>query len=89
MNSTEFYIAAGEAICEWGKTHSEGCVLDQMEGCVVCVPMNTRTPCQNEKLVVSKYEVEHGMASARWDQIGTELHNLFCKELACQAHQKP
>lgn len=88
MNSTEFYIAAGEAICEWGKTHNEGCILGQFEGVIFCLSIPSPIPLPDSDLVVCKYEVRNGMPAARWTVIGTELHNLYCKELKCQTHQK-
>ncbi len=88
MNSTELYIAAGEAICKWGKTHKEGCVLSLASETVLCDPIVPGVRIYRNPLAISTLEVLRGMKQHRWDEIGTELHNLYCKELACQAHQK-
>lgn len=88
MNSTELYILAGEAICAWGKEHNEGCVLTLDDGVIFCckIPEGPRT--YKNALIISDLEVTNGMRSARWNEIGTALHYLYCKELSCQAHQK-
>lgn len=88
MNSTEFFIAAGDAICIWGKTHNEACFLGQLEGVVVCVPVPKPTPTAYRELIISKSEVLCGMCSSRWNEIGSALYTLYCKEKSCQAHLK-
>lgn len=88
MNSTDFYIAAGEAICVWGKTHNEACTLEQMEGVVFCLPATKEKGYHKLILFISKPEIKNGMDGARWNQIGTELYNLYVKELANAQQQK-
>lgn len=89
MNSTELYIAAGDAICEWGKLHNDACFLYIEDGQVICQRAQDPPRLQNNPLLISKFEIERGMKQARWNTIDTALHNLYCKELSCQAHQKP
>jgi len=81
MNSTEFYIAVGEAICQWGKTHNEDCVLDQMEGIVVCLPTSEAKRNTDPALLISKKEIAKGLPGWRWTQIGAALYNLYRKEI--------
>lgn len=89
MNSTELYLAAGEAICEWGKTHNEGCSLCLNGEQVLCHEMDPQIKKYLPELCITKYEVNRGMTSVRWNEIGTALHKLFCKELKCQNVPKP
>lgn len=89
MNSTEFYIAAGEAIAEWGKTHRAGCLLSLNNGSVMCVPLTIISVKHGGCRRVSALEVKNGMKSNRWEAIGTELSNLYDREAACQKPQKP
>lgn len=88
MNSTELYILAGQAICEWGKTHGASCVLEQHEGVVVCLPLNKTGHARQDPLVISPFEIQNGMSSSRWNEIGSALHNLFCKEKAVEVSKK-
>lgn len=88
MNSTELYIKASEAICEWGKTHVGGCVLTLDGGAVFCCKIPEGRRIYKNALIVTAYETQNGLTGARWNEIGSELHNLFCKESACHARQK-
>ena len=88
MNSLAFINKAGPAICEWGKHHNGPCVLDQHEGIVIARQPNKKTDPFNNPLVISSFEVVSGLTQARWSQVASELHNLYCKELKCQTNQK-
>lgn len=88
MNSTELYILAGDAICEWGKNHNCPCILTWDGSSIICCKVPEDRKQHNNPLYISSYEIENGMKQNRWSSIGSALHNLFCKELTCQAHQK-
>lgn len=89
MNSMDFSCLAGHAISEWGKSHVEGCELALNVETVFCCKIPKKRKTYGTTLIVTAFEVKNGIKSSRWDSIGTELHNLYCKELACQTHQKP
>lgn len=89
MNSTELYILAGEAIAGWIREHNDACVLGIQDGNVICTKPPVANNLRNDPLYISKFEISRGMKQDRWTTIGTALHNLYCRELACQEHQKP
>jgi len=86
MNSTDFYIKAGEAICEWGKNYNGPCFLETCDGIVVACGIEGITARRRSPLYISAREIRNGMKAARWNEIGAELYNLYCKELACQTN---
>lgn len=88
MNSTELYIAAGDAIRGWAKTNDSICYLYLKGEQVVCRKI---CPCNvkyDPALIISKCEVRWGMSSSRWNAIGKALYKLFVKEQKCQESQK-
>ena len=88
MNSMELSCAAGVAIFEWHTHHNVACILSILDGKVICEKPHTTKFQRNNPLYISKFELSRGLTSSRWDSVGTALHNLYCKELECQSHQK-
>ena len=88
MNTTELYIAAGKAIGEWGKKNNAACFLEQADGIVICRALTKNDHFPPGPLFVSQFEIKQGMKQPRWTSIGEALHELYCKEITCQAHQK-
>ena len=89
MNSMYLKTAAGDAISVWQIQHNVACILSIHNGSVTCEIADTSKFMRNNPLYISRFELKRGLTSSRWNSVGTALHNLYCKELACQAHQKP
>lgn len=88
MNSANFTVLAGEAIAEWIKKHNQACILSQNNSDVSAerVPVGVYGP--DNPLVITKFESTNGLKICRWNDIGTELMNLYNEENACRKHQK-
>lgn len=86
MNSTTLYIEASEAIGEFYMRNHGPCLLSYEKGKVMCRAVVPGDKIHDNTLLITKYEVHAGMKQARWNAIGTELHNQLCKGKACQAN---
>lgn len=89
MNPMDLSTAAGGAIEQWQKTHVTACILSMDGSEVVCEIPDTSKFLRNNPLYISKFELTRGLTSNRWNRIGSALHNLYFKELACQKPRKP
>lgn len=88
MNSTELHIIAGKAVAEWGQTNREGCVVTMDGETIICCKIPTGRKIAKNALLITSHEVANGMKSDRWNAIGTELMNLYNKEIECQKLRK-
>jgi len=89
MNSEILVGKAGRAIAEHARKHESSCVLSIENGEVIARPANETICNVGSCLYITRFQQQHGLASRMWNVIGTELLNIYNKEKACQAHQKP
>lgn len=88
MNSMNLEIMAGKAIEHYRRTHNQPCILHLRNRKVVCFQASEGVRPSRNMRYISKFEMDHGLTQSRWRTIGNELHNLYCKELACHTHPK-
>lgn len=89
MNSEIMMALAANAIEEFGQHNDSACVLYIRDGLVCCCSTREATFKSPTCLIFSRLNQKVGLTSAGWDCVSTALFNLYTKELACQARQKP
>lgn len=89
INSFKLIIEASEAITNWHRGYHGNCVLSILNGKVICSKPLAESHLAVKDLYVTVWYMEHGFNQVQWNSIATELLNLYNKEKACQARQKP
>lgn len=89
MNSEIINTLAADAITVWASNHNQPCRLYVDEGLVKARKPTDRDYVDFRCLIITRFAQNAGLTSAAWKVVGSELFNLYTKEVACQAHPKP
>lgn len=89
MNIEKLIAQASFKIAEFSKTHNTSCGLFIRNGEVICLPRHQLPQKLPDRLYLTHGQIINGLKSEWWTLLGKELLNLYNKEQACQAHQKP
>jgi len=88
MNSETLIIEAGSAIYDFALDHAERCYLYIKDGHVVCCGRQDLPHEVPNGLSLPRIQQISGLTTAQWNIVGSELFNLYTKEIACHPHQK-
>lgn len=89
MNSEQLICQAGTAIAVWEKYHNTGCRLYIRDGRVYAKSDENSAKPGDPELYIGICNIKHGLSVPQWNILGSALLNLYNKEVACQARQKP
>ena len=89
MNSEQIKTDAANAIALFNKTHTTTAYLYWKDGQVVVLDSQHAPLKVPEALKITPWQQDNGLTASQWTSVGNELFNLYTRELACQAHQKP
>lgn len=89
INSEQLTTEASKAIESWRKHHNTPCRLDVQKGKVIRVKCCLHNKYVFNDLFITRFELDRGLTSIRWNMIGGELFDLYIKELSCHEHPQP
>lgn len=89
MNPEILVVNAALVIESFARDHEGACVLSIKNGIIVATPAKEARCKAGSCLYITPWQQRHGLTSRIWKVLGAELFNLYNKEQACQAHQKP
>lgn len=89
MNSEKLISEAADAIYDFVQQNDRTCILLIKNGSVIAIPTDEATCKVNSVLYITPWQQINGLTANKWNLVASELMNLYNKEKACQAHQKP